>query len=438
MTSFRLLSRFIPSILGVLLLSSSLLAQDRPPNIILIMADDLGVETIGTYGSDSYQTPYLDAMAADGAKFENCFAQPLCTPSRVQIMTGQYNVRNYTVFGQLDRSQTTFANLLQEAGYKTAIAGKWQLGKEKDAPQHFGFEESCLWQHMLGATDEEGNDTRYSNPILEINGVPRHFDEGQFSTDVTSDFLIDFIERNQEQPFFAYYPMIITHCPFVPTPDSEDWDPSSPGSPTYKGDARYFGDMVSYMDKTIGKIIAKVDELGLSEETIIIFTGDNGTDQPVVSSFRGRAYPGGKKFTTDNGIHVPLLIQWKGKILPGLENEDLIDFSDFLPTLMDLAKVKIPKEIPIDGVSFYPQLMGKKGSPRDWIYSWFTRNGDLESLKEFARSKEYKLYATGEFYQVKEDWMEESPLAPDELNAEAKKVYKTLSKALDKYENIRK
>ncbi|MBN3522019.1 sulfatase-like hydrolase/transferase [Algoriphagus lutimaris] len=437
MNSSTLISRISIFFFCYILVILSAFSQDKKPNIILIMADDLGVETINSYGGTSYSTPFIDAMAAQGAKFEYAFAQPLCTPSRVQLMTGQYNVRNYTVFGQLDRSQTTFANLLKEAGYKTAIAGKWQLGKEQDSPQHFGFDESCLWQHMLGATNKDGYDTRYSNPVLEINGVPKHFDGGQFSTDITSDFLIDFIEKNQDQPFFAYYPMIITHCPFVPTPDSKDWDPTSPGSPTYKGDPQYFGDMVAYMDKIVGKIITKVDELGLSEDTIIIFTGDNGTDQPVVSMYRGKEYPGGKKYTTENGTHVPLVVKWNNHIKPGTQSDDLIDFSDFLPTLMEVAGIKIPKEIPVDGVSFLPQLLGKKGKSRDWVYSWYSRNGDIENLKEFAFDKEFKLYGTGEFYNLQEDWLEETPLIYKDLDKEGKKAFKTLNKALDKYENIR-
>lgn len=437
MNSGSSITRISISLFCLFAVINSAFSQDRKPNIILIMADDLGVETINSYGGTSYSTPFIDAMAAEGAQFENAYAQPLCTPSRVQLMTGQYNVRNYTVFGQLNRDQTTFANLLKDAGYKTAIAGKWQLGKEKDSPQHFGFDESCLWQHMLGATDKDGNDTRYSNPILEINGVAKHFDGGQFSTDITSDFLIDFIEKNQDQPFFAYYPMIITHCPFVPTPDSKDWDPTSPGSPTYKGDPQYFGDMVAYMDKIVGKIIAKVDELGLSEDTIIIFTGDNGTDEPVVSMYRGAEYPGGKKYTTENGMHVPLVVKWDGHIAPGTQSNDLVDFSDFLPTLLDVAGVKAPKNLSLDGVSFYPQLLDKKGKSRDWIYSWYTRNGDLESLKEFAQNTEYKLYTTGEFFNVEKDWLEKSPLIYNELDKSGKKAFKTLNKALKKYEGIR-
>jgi arylsulfatase A len=133
----------------------------------------------------------------------------------------------------------------------------------------------------------------------------------------------------------------------------------------------YFPDMVSYMDMLVGKIVSKVDELGLSENTLIIFTGDNGTDQPVVSMFRGEKYPGGKKQTTDNGTHVPLIARWEGTIESEKESFDMVDFSDFLPTICDVANIEIPSNIPIDGISFLPQLLGKKGKPRKWIYSWY-------------------------------------------------------------------
>ena len=134
------------------------------------MADDLGFECIGANGGTSYKTPVLDRLAASGTRFEHCYAQPLCTPSRVQIMTGIYNVRNYVRFGVLDRAQTTFAHLFKQAGYATCVAGKWQLGKELDSPRHFGFDESCLWQHFRTNKNETGHDTRYENPRLEING----------------------------------------------------------------------------------------------------------------------------------------------------------------------------------------------------------------------------------------------------------------------------
>jgi len=413
-----------------------LFAQDNPPNIILILADDLGFECITSNGGTSYQTPNLDKLASQGLRFENCHAQAICTPSRVQIMTGQYNLRNYIQFGKLDRSQISFGNLLQDAGYKTAIAGKWQLGQENDSPQHFGFDESCLWQQSLPRTDSDGHDTRFSNPILEFNGKVKHFKNGEYGPDIESDFICDFIEKNKSQQFFAYYPMTLTHCPFVPTPNSKDWDAKSMGSLEYKGNPIYFPDMVSYMDLLVGKIVSKVEELGLSENTLIIFTGDNGTDQPIVSILRGEEYPGGKGRTSDNGTHVPLIVRWDGTIANNSECFDLIDFSDFLPTICDAAKVEIPSAIPIDGISFLPQLLGKKGKPREWIYSWYSPWAKQEELKEFARNSAYKLYTTDKFYNVKEDFYEKLPLALDGLDKQEKRAYKSLKRALKAYEGV--
>lgn len=414
-------------------------AQGERPNIVLIMADDLGFECIAANGGTSYQTPYLDSMAAAGIRFENCHSQPLCTPSRVQIMTGQYNVRNYTRFGILDRSQVSSGNLLKNAGYTTAIAGKWQLGKQYDSPQHFGFETSFLWQQSLPRTDIEGHDTRYSNPVLELNGEVRHFTNGEFGPELVSDFICDFIEENKDRPFFAYYPMILTHCPFipVPVPGSGDYDPDDPGSLSYKGTPEYFPDMVAYMDNLVGKIVKKIEDLGLSEQTLIIFTGDNGTDQPIVSMFRGQEYPGGKGSTKDNGTHVPLIMRWDGTIDAGRECHDLIDFSDFMPTFCAIAGTDIPSHLPIDGISFLPQLKGEKGNPRKWIYCWYSRNGKDENLKEFARTTHYKLYTSGAFYNIADDFFETAPLSLNTLGTEEKQTYTMLNEVLRKYTNTR-
>ena len=159
-----------------LLLNATIFAKENRPNIILIMADDMCYEALSSNGSESCKSPNLDKLAEQGVRFTNCFSNPICTPSRAKIMTGQYNVRNYVKFGILDRGQTTFAHQLKEAGYATAIAGKWQLGKEKDAPQHFGFEKSCLWQHTRsGRSKKDGTtfDRRFVNPMLEFNGVEK-------------------------------------------------------------------------------------------------------------------------------------------------------------------------------------------------------------------------------------------------------------------------
>ncbi|WP_242155640.1 sulfatase-like hydrolase/transferase [Aestuariivivens sediminis] len=431
-----MIHRFL-KITVILIWHLNLSAQPDKPNIVLIMADDLGFECISANGGTSYQTPNIDRLVSQGMRFENCHAQPLCTPSRVQIMTGKYNVRNYTKFGELDRGEITFGNYFKQAGYKTAIAGKWQLGKEADSPQHFGFDQSCLWQQSKPRTDDDGHDTRFSNPILEINGTVKHFGNGAYGPDIVSDFICDFIEKNKEDPFFAYYPMLLTHCPFTPTPASEDWDPESPGSLDYKGKPSYFPEMVSYMDRLVGKVVSKIEALGLSENTIILFTGDNGTDKPIVSMFRGNPYPGGKGQTTDHGTHVPLVVQWTGTIEAAKECHDLIDFSDLLPTLCEAAQIDLSADETIDGRSFLSQLLGKKASPREWIYSWYSRSGSRTNLKEFARTTEYKLYKTGGFYKVTNDVFEDHPIATDDMTEEEKDINNTLTEVLKYYDDTR-
>ena len=206
------------------------------------------------------------------------------------------------------------------------IAGKWQLGNDDSLPDHFGFDEHILWQLTTSGRDSLGWDKRYVNPVLEINGKLYEKNEGKYSTDIVVDYINDFIKRKKDQPFLVYYPMILTHCPFDPTPHSKDWDPKDLGSKTYKGNAKYFGEMVSYMDFSIGRIVNQLNELGLRENTIILFTGDNGTDVPVVSMMDNLAVKGN---TTDNGTHVPLIVNWKGVIKPNTRSEALVDFSDF-------------------------------------------------------------------------------------------------------------
>jgi arylsulfatase A len=236
------------------------------PNVILIMADDLGYECLGCYGSASYKTPMLDELAGTGVRFENCHAQPLCTPSRVKIMTGRYNFRNYTKFGHFDFNEKTFAHLLKSAGYSTCIAGKWQLmGRGAAGPYDAGFDEYCLW-HMEDVFAPKAS--RYRSPKIIKNGRLLENLEGKYGPDVFCDYILDFIERHKTMPFLVYYPMALTHGPFVPTPDSAEWGQGLK-------DRKYYADMVAYMDKIVGHIVCRLDELGLRENTLLLFTGDN-------------------------------------------------------------------------------------------------------------------------------------------------------------------
>jgi len=411
-------------------LLASLEKTREKPNIILIMADDLGYECIGANGGTSYETPVLDKMASQSVRFEHCYAQPLCTPSRVKLMTGIYNVRNYINFGILDKNQTTFANLLKQAGYATCVVGKWQLGGGLRGPNHFGFDEYCLWQ----LNRRPG---RYPNPGLEINGKQIDFSNGEYGPDLVSDYVCDFMERNKAHPFLVYYPMILTHCPFEPTPDSPDWNPTSKGSETYKGNPKYFGGMVTYMDKIVGKLIGKLEQLGLRENTLILFTSDNGTDKPIVSMIGDQEVKGDKGAITDAGTRVPLIAEWPGVTPEGKVCGDIVDFSDFLPTLCECAGVPVPQKLSIDGRSFLPQLKGEKGHPREWIYCWFSRDGDASKSKEFARNQCYKLYRTGDLYDINNDNLEKTPLIEKDLDKEVMKVRTMLQSALDQYSDAR-
>ena len=414
--------------------SSTSKNTDERPNVILIMADDLGYETIGVNGGSSYHTPEIDRLASNGIRFEHCYAQPLCTPTRVQLMTGIYNVRNYVRFGLLEPGQTTFGHLFQKAGYATCIVGKWQLGRDPASPQHAGFDNHCLWQVSEGRVDSTGRDTRYSKPVLELDGKLITYGDTDYGPEIVSQYGLDFIEKCKKvgKPFLLYYPMILTHCPFSPTPGSTEWNSSDTTTMTYKGEARYFEDMVTQMDQIVGGILSKLEELGIENNTLVIFTGDNGTDVPVVSMLNGRQIAGAKGKSTDAGTRVPLIVQWPDVVKPLSINEDLIDFSDFLPTISEAANIDVDS-LDLDGLSFLPQLHGEKGNPREWIYSWYSRSGELSKARVFARTHRYKLYESGEFYEIPIDYEEQYPLDTARLDSSTKKVRQQLSEVLKHY-----
>lgn len=410
----------------------------QKPNIILIMADDMGFECVEANGGTSYKTPRLNELAKTGMRFTHCYSQPICTPSRVELMTGLYNQRNYIRFGVLDPKQTTFAQLLKQAGYKTCIAGKWQLEGGFDGPRHFGFDEHCLWQLARIPTLTKVT-SRYPNPGLEINGKEVDFHDGSYGPDIACDYLCDFIKRNRKGPFLAYYPMILPHWPFEPTPDSEDWDSNAKGAGSSQKNTKYFVDMVAYTDKMVGKLVDQLDELGIRENTILIFTCDNGTAKTVTSHMGDLVIQGGKGLPTDAGMHVPLIVNWPGKIQAGTTCPDLVDFTDFLPTLVDLADAKTPNDLQLDGQSFLPQLLGKQGTAREWIYCWYARNGG-ETGDEFVQNHHWKIYRDGRIYQIDNDKLEKSDLANKQhsLPKTDRKQLDQLRTALDRFTGTRK
>ena len=302
-------------------------ANEQLPNVILIMADDLGQECIENYGGESYHTPRLSQLAQEGVWFSNAHSQPICTPSRVQIMTGKYNVRNYIRFATLDRSQDTFGHAFRNAGYRTAIVGKWQLGGTSETIHAFGFDEHCLW-NIRGAQNE-----RYVSPTLLTNGQSKDF-RGQYGPDLQQAFAKDFISRHKQEPFFLYYPVTLPHYPFQPTPDSPDWDPDR--DPWFN-DTRYFGEMVTYLDKLVGELVDFVADEGLAENTLVIFTSDNGTDHRIVSLQGGVSVKGAKGKMTVDATHVPFFAIWPGTVPADLRQAGLTDFSAVYATLIALA-----------------------------------------------------------------------------------------------------
>lgn len=402
--------------------------SDRP-NIVVILADDFGYECVGANGGTSYSTPHLDKLAATGARYEHCYTQPLCTPTRVQLMTGQLNVRNYVRFGLLDSKQTTFAHLLKQSGYATGIFGKWQLGNGSDAPKHFGFDEHVLW--LLTRRPP-----RYANPGLEINGREVDFKNGEYGPDLVQNAALEFVTKHKDHPFLLYYPMMLTHGPFQPTPKSPDWDPKALGEDVNHDD-KHFADMVAYMDGHVGQLVAHLETLKLRENTLILFVGDNGTAPKITSNWSGKKVRGGKASTTDAGMRVPLIVNWPGRIEPRVIR-DLVDTTDMLPTVCEASATNLPADLKLDGRSLLPSAFGKPSQPREWLYSWYWPNQNAKQPPpvELARTHQHKLYRDGRFFKL-DGRYGETELDPKSLKPEETGVRKQLTEALDRFKDAR-
>lgn len=381
----------------------SSLTEDPPgrkPNIVLIMADDLGAETLGCYGNTAYSTPRLDRMALEGARFENAFATPVCSPTRAMILTGLHPNRT----GVLERMDSpadadksnrlplhleTFAQVLQASGYATAIAGKWHLGdfqSHPDQPDSHGFDEYCLWVQYW---DGERR-SRYYAPHNWENGTYRIHGEETFGPDYYSDFLLSFIERNKDRPFLAYYPMNLVHGPLVAPPTLKksaekeypiDLDESE----------RIVGHMITYMDAIVGRFLDKIRDLGLEEETLVIFTGDNGSATDLESRLGDFRVRGGKRTMNEAGTRVPFLARWPGMIPPS-KRDAFLSLLDVKPTLLSIAGIE--GDEPVDGMDLSHNLLGMPGADREHFYMAF--EGDVY----FVRGERFRLHEDGRMYDI--------------------------------------
>jgi len=391
--------------------TTSVLASehDSPPNILFILADDVGSEVLECYGGESYSTPQIDKLAEQGMRFEHAYVMPVCHPTRICLLGGQYPFRmGNPNWGSYPPSAeaNTIAQVLKRGGYATAVAGKWQiamLGEDLSHPNRLGFDEYCLFGWHEGP--------RYYEPWIWQNGKKLEDVREKYGPDVYCDFLIDFIQRKRDQPFFAYYPMALCHAV------TNDLDEPVPVGP----DGRYqtFAEMVSAMDDRVGRIVNAVDEAGLRDNTLVIFLTDNGSPaknidgvdnhgeliyQPIFSIRNGMVIPGGKGQLTDPGTRVPLIVRWPNHIRADSECNDLVDVSDFLPTFAELAGAALPENVTLDGQSFAKRLLGEGAGKREWVFAEHKGNA-------FVKDGQWKLYSDGRLFNLEDDPLEKHSLA---------------------------
>jgi arylsulfatase A len=420
--------RFDSAILRILILgiflspTGKLVAQPHPPNILLILADDVGREVLGCYGGTSYETPHLDRLAAQGMKFDRFFVCPVCHPSRTTLLTGRYpsslGSPEWGTFPE-PAASSTVAQVLRNAGYTTAVAGKWQLallGKDLDHPHRLGFDEYCLFGWHEGP--------RYFQPLIWQNGERRENVSERFGPDVYAEFLIDFMERNKDRPFFAFSSLALCHDV------SDDFKPVPPHGPN----GRYltFAEMVAEMDRVVGRLLDAVERLGLEENTLVFFTTDNGSPvkskirhdgeefeyEQIVSEWKGSAVPGAKGKLTDWGTCVPTFARWTGVIPQEATDDHLIDISDILPTFAELTGAALP-EVSLDGQSFAGLLTGQDYQPRQWVIS-------ETGPKHFVRTDKWKLLHDGTLFNLRADPGEERPILPEQDSEDSKAARKEL------------
>ena len=381
------------------------------PNIIYILADDLGIGDVSCYGSDKNKTPIIDKLAKGGMRFTHGYTAPLCGPSRAMILTGRYAFRtgavNQDMVAQIKpENEVLIPSVLKPEGYATAMVGKWsQFGL---TPKDFGFDDYITFQ---GSGCYWATEKKKSENYIE-NGVDKKLDASTYMPDLMHQHLVDFITTNKEKPFFLYYSMVNVHALIQRTPDSK------PGSD-------FYADNIAYMDKLVGKLLSTLDDLKLRENTLIVFMGDNGTASQYAErgSISGNALSGKKGSMLECGSLVPTIANWPGVIAAGKVNDQLIDSSDILPTFADLAGAKLPTKNVIDGRSFLPQLMGKKGNPREWI---FIELGN----KWYVREANWKLNREGELFDMSNAPFEEKLVANYADNKDASAAHSRLQTAL--------
>ena len=407
-----------PILIALLLaLLTSLHASDaaaaEKPNIIFILADDLGTGNVSCYGADNFKTPNVDSLAKSGLRFEHCYASPLCGPSRALLMTGRYAYHTGmtgNLSGRLLKpaNEIMMPGVLKPAGYVTGMAGKWdQLPLQ---PGDWGFDEYL----RFNGSGKYWN-TQDHNKTYTVNGKETALLDGEYLPDKMHNFVVDFITRHKNEPFYLYYSMSHVHISIMRTPDSV---------PDSKD---LYCDNVVYMDKLVGKLLAELDRLKLRDNTLIVFAGDNGTAPMFAarSTIRGKALSGCKGTMLECGALVPCIASWPGKIPAGKVSPSLIDFSDFLPTFAAVAGAKLPAGLTVDGKAFASQLRGKEEVwPRDWIFVQLDRHW-------YDRDTRWKLNESSELFDMSNAPFAETLVPADKQDDAAISARKRLQTVLD-------
>ncbi len=360
----------------------------RTPNILFILVDDLGKEWVSCYGADSILTPNVDRLADTGILFDNAWVMPQCTPTRVSFLTGQYpfhtgwinhwDVPRWGAQCHFDpKYYKTIALALQKQGYKTCIAGKWQVNDFRVQPRilkDHGFDEYCMWTGY--ETGNPPSAERYWDPYIHTLQGSKTY-SGQFGEDVFTDFILDFMERYRQEPMFIYYPMVLTHTPLVATPNHRE---AETAIEKHKA-------MVRYMDHSVGRLIKGLERLGLREQTVVVWTTDNGTSGSIEGHLKGEPVRGGKVKLSQNGMAMPFIVNAPAYRQEGLKTGELVDITDLFPTFLELAGGSI-EAWNGDGRSFCEMIQGKTNKTnRDWVLSMGGRPALLRDGKVVPRTK---------------------------------------------------
>ncbi len=354
------------------------LSAAEKPNIILLLADDLGYRDLSCFGSPAVKTPHLDRLAKEGMKFTRFYAvSAVCSPTRASVLTGRYPLRFGITrhFNDVNRwlpeSATTVAELLKGAGYNTAHVGKWHLGglhvdaqgrrlDNQPGPRQHGFDfyqTQIEQQPLRGRMGRERILFRQGGSVLIRNGE-RVSDDPYHSkhlTDANGDFAIELIEKlsAEKKPFFINLWWLVPHKPYEPAPEPH-W--SNTKADGISEDQHCFRSMVQHMDAKVGQILKKLDQLGIAENTLVLFTSDNGA---AFEGFIGEL-KGGKTDLHDGGLCVPMVVRWPAAIPAGQTSDAFGHTNDLLPTICEAAGVELSSDLPIDGLSLLPHMKGKR------------------------------------------------------------------------------